>query len=397
MTYFLEIARTGVVALLLHPLRSVVTVAALVAVLLPYLAGLGLSRGIQREAETSIRFGADLYVTGRQIGRPVPVPMTAIAAIRRIEGVTDVVPRIVGGIQLGKDRENAVVVGMPLERFPSTISCVEGRLPRAGTLNELILGTDLARRLGLEIGSYIRPFYHNAQGEHLSQVVGLFRADASLWQARLVFTTFDTAAAFFDQRGLATDLLVYCRPGYPEAVTAAIRETVALTPPGMNNAIRPHITSREDLQALLPTGLLHREGIFNLHFVLAFAVGLLVILVTSGVGLTERRREIGILKATGWQTDEILLRAAVESLLLSLTGAALAIVLAFAWLRGLNGYWIASVFLAGVERAPALPIPFELTPVPVLLAFLIALVVVMSGTLFSSWRAAITAPFEAMR
>jgi hypothetical protein len=42
-------------------------------------------------------------------------------------------------------------------------------------------------------------------------------------------------------------------------------------------------------------------------------------------------------------------------------------------------------------------VPFRLVPVPVLLAFLIALVVVMTGSLWSTWRAATTPPREAMR
>jgi hypothetical protein len=47
-----------------------VTTACLVAVLLPYLVGLDLSRGVQDDAEAAVRFGADLYVSGEQFGRP---------------------------------------------------------------------------------------------------------------------------------------------------------------------------------------------------------------------------------------------------------------------------------------------------------------------------------------
>jgi ABC-type lipoprotein release transport system permease subunit len=38
-----------------------------------------------------------------------------------------------------------------------------------------------------------------------------------------------------------------------------------------------------------------------------------------------------------------------------------------------------------------------MAPVPVLFAFLLSLVLVMSGTVYSSWRAATVAPIEAMR
>ena len=157
------------------------------------------------------------------------------------------------------------------------------------------------------------------------------------------------------------------------------------------------MTAREDVLALLPRGTLHREGVFTLHFVLALVVGTLVLLVTSGLGLAERRREIGILKATGWQTDEVLLRGIVESLCLSLAGATAALLLAWAWLRLLNGYGLASYFLEGADSSPAFAVPCRLTPVPFLLAFVLSFAVVLTGTLYSSWRAATTAPREAMR
>jgi ABC-type lipoprotein release transport system permease subunit len=311
--------------------------------------------------------------------------------------VRDVVPRIVGGVVLGRDGETGVLVGLPPDRFPAGVECIDGRLPQSGSLNELVVGSELARKLSLKVGDYIPPFYRNRQGERLSRVVGVFRSDVSLWQARVVFTTFDTAARIFDQPGLATDLLVYCRPGYADEVRRAVQQSVRLSPPGADAPVRARVTSREDLEALVPRGLSHREGVFNVLFVLAFAVGILVILVTSGFGLSGRRREIGILKATGWQTDEVLLRSGVEGLVLTLLGACASVLLAYAWLARLNGRWVAGIFLAGVGSEPSFTVPFRLTPVPVLLAFVVAFAVVMTGTLYSSWRAATAAPFEAIR
>jgi ABC-type lipoprotein release transport system permease subunit len=227
-------------------------------------------------------------------------------------------------------------------------------------------------------------------------VVGLFNSEAGVWQANLIFTSLETAAHIFDQKGTATDLLVSCQPGYQGQVAAAVLG-LHLSPVGAPQGLRPHVTGREDVAALFRGGVMHREGVFSLHFLLAFVVGILVILVTSGFGLSERRREIGILKATGWQTDQVLLRSAVESTLLALAGISLSVILAFVWLRGLNGYGLASIFVTGVDRAPGLRVPFRLAPVPVLLAFLVGLIVVLTGTVFSSWRAATVPPVEAMR
>ncbi|MCI0379008.1 MAG: FtsX-like permease family protein [Gemmataceae bacterium] len=392
MRVVLEIARTGWTAVLLHPLRSAVTASAVVAALVPYLVGMGISQGLRDEAQIAVRSGGDLYVSGQRFGRPAPVPLSVFAEIRELPGVISVIPRIVGRVTLGADRVGAVVVGTPLKDFPQALECIEGRLYSGGKRNEFVVGSDLARRLHLGVGSLIPPFYHNPKGERISEVVGVFRSDVSFWQARLIVTSLDTAAHVFDQQGLATDLVVHCRPGYAEEVRRAILQSMDLP-----DGLRPRIVQREDLAVVLAQGLGQREGVFTMLFALAFVMTILVILVTSGFGLSERRREIGILKATGWQTDQILFRSFVECLVLSLAGAAAAVLLAWIWLKALNGYWIAGIFLAGVERTPGFQVPFRLMPTPVLLAFLVAFVVVLCGSVYSTWRAAVTPPREAMR
>jgi ABC-type lipoprotein release transport system permease subunit len=396
MGHLLEIAGTGLAAVLLHPLRSAVSFLAVVVVLVPYLVGLGLSKGIEEQAEESARLGADLYVGGSRFGRAAPLPLSSIEAVRRLDGVTAVVPRIVGEVVLGKEPDlvRAVLVGLPPEHFPAWADCVEGELPRDGGALQLTLGSALARRLKLHVGDYYPPFYRNRRGERTCRVVGFFKADCPLWQANLVLTTFDTAAYVFDQPGNATDLLVSCRQGYQGEVARMIGN-LSLPAGDKEGVVRPRVTVREDLRALLPRGPFHREGIFNLHFLLAFVVAILVLLVTSGLGETERRREIGILKATGWQTDEVLLRGAVESLALSLAGACTALLLAWVWLRLLNGRGVAGYFLDGLP--PDFPVPYRLAPVPALFAFLLSFVIVLTGTLYSAWRAATAPPRDVMR
>jgi ABC-type lipoprotein release transport system permease subunit len=390
------IARTGLMALLLHPLRSGATLACLVAVLLPYLAGVGVARGLADEAEASIALGADLYLAGTRFGRPAPVPLEALARVRAVPGVRDAYPRIVGEVTLGTARVPAVVVGLPADRLPPAARCVEGRLFRAGAGNELVLGAELARRLALGVGARLPPFYRNEAGEKVSTVVGLFRAEAPLWEANLVFCSLETAAEIFDQQGLATAFLVTAEPGYGAAVADALRRLPDLGR-DVHGRVSPRVTSRDDLRTLLPTAQRHMAGILQLHFVLAFAVLIPLLMVASGIGLTERRREAALLKATGWMTDELLLRGAVESLALCLLGASAALLLAWVWLAACNGRGIAGIFLPGVEAAPAFRVPFRLLPLPAFLAFLVSFAVVASGTLYSTWRAATAAPAAALR
>ncbi len=392
-----EIAYTGVIAVTLHPLRSVVTVLCLVVVLLPYLAGISISQGVQHETEIAIEHGADVHVSGLQFGRRVPLPLSVAHDLLAIDGVDQVTPRIVGNTSLGRDRVDVVIVGLPVDSFPAAVAVIDGRLPGESEAHEMVIGTELARQLRLEIGSSIPPFYRNERGERISKVVGVFRSDVTLWQANLILTSFDAASHIFDQRQRATDFLVECKSGYDERVREQILRTISVDGDGGADATRVVATTRADMRSLLPRGYLFREGIFNLHFLLLFVAAMLVVLVTSGVGLTERRREIGILKATGWQTDEILWRATTESLVLGLLAAFTSLLLAFVWLRLLNGYWIASLFLSGVGAAPSFAIPYRLTPTPAMLAVVISLTVVMTGTLYSTWRASTAAPHSILR
>jgi ABC-type lipoprotein release transport system permease subunit len=394
MRYFLEIARTGVSAIFLHRLRALVIIASLVLVLTPYLAGMGISRGLREQARASVRLGADLYVTGQQFGRTVPLPASAAEKLKAVPGVASVTPRIVGRIEIGSERLSAVVVGMPLNEFPPELECVEGRLFRGSKRNELVIGSGLASKLNLRVGSLIPPFYHSSRGEHVSEVVGIFRSDVAMWQARLIFTSLETAARIFDQAGFCTELLVNGLPGYGEGVRDAI---VRISLSSSSGPIRLQAVSRGDLEELLPQGLQQREGIFTILYLSAFVVAILVTLITSALGQSEQRREIGILKAIGWQTDELLFRSLLENGLLSLGGCSLAVIAAFVWLRWFNGYGIAGIFVAGVDRMPDFAVPFRLAPVPALLGVLIALVIVLSGSLYATWRAAITPPRVAMR
>jgi ABC-type lipoprotein release transport system permease subunit len=380
-------------------------------VLAPYVAGTGVARGLADAIDTSVRAGADVYVSGLRFGRPAPVPLAMLDAVRDVPGVRDAFPRIVGEVALGSERVPAVVVGVPAERMPGATSLVEGRLFAQGATNELVLGAELSRRLSAGVGARIPPFYRNRAGERVSKVVGVFRSDVPLWEANLVFCSFETASHLFDQEGLATSVLVRCDPGYRDTVVEALRrltparpqgpgsEAGAAAPPGTEacGPVTPVVTTREDLLALLPRGVSHLEGIFQIHFVLAFAVGIPLLMVAAGLGLLGRRREAALLKATGWMTDEVLLQGMVESLVLSLLGASTAVLVAWAWLDLLGGRGIAGIFLPGAAAAPAFPVPFRLAPVPALLGFVVSFAIVSTGTLYSTWRAATAAPALALR
>jgi hypothetical protein len=200
-----------------------------------------------------------------------------------------------------------------------------------------------------------------------------------------------------DEPGAVSGLLVECDPASEESVARAIRRLRFGSDAAGEARLRPRVTTRADLQLLVPRDILHTEGAYHALFALAFATGVPLVLVTSGVGLSTRRRETGLLRATGWRIDEVLLRGLTESVSVALAGGALAVVLAWCWLELANGFGVAAVFIHGTPAAPGFDLPYRLTPLPVTLGFAFALLLVLAGTISATWRAASTDPAEAMK
>jgi putative ABC transport system permease protein len=392
-----SIVRSGLGAVLLHPLRAAAIVACLVALLVPFIAGLAIAGGLDDEAAAAARLGPDLVVTGLRYGRPAPLPAEAADLLRAIPGVARVRARIVGPIDIGAAPERAVLVGVDPEGLPPDVRCVEGRLFRPGAGQELVIGSRLARRLALEPGSRILPFQRTRGGLRVPEIVGVFRSDLPMWEANVILASLDTARAVFDEGNTATELLVTCRDGYADAVRESIGRLPTLGPAGPGDPLLPRIVARADVEARLAGASSFGAGVFALHFVLLFAAAVPLLVVATGAGLRERRRETGILKMLGWGTDEVLLRALAESLALAAAGAALSVLGAALWLGPLGARGIAAVLLPGADADPAFAVPWRLAPGPVVTGAALSFVLVLVGTIPSNWRAASAEPMETMR
>ncbi len=121
-----------------------------------------------------------------------------------------------------------------------------------------------------------------------------------------------------------------------------------------------------------------------------WAIGGLAIVI-GGVGMmnaqlmsvTERTREIGLLRAVGWTKSRVLFMILGESLLVSLLGGALGVALA----------WITLQLLAGMADFFGAKVTLEL----VQQALIIVLLLGLAGGAYPAWRASRLLPVEALR
>jgi ABC-type antimicrobial peptide transport system permease subunit len=116
--------------------------------------------------------------------------------------------------------------------------------------------------------------------------------------------------------------------------------------------------------------------------ILATVVGGVVIMSVTLIGVSERRKEIGVRRAVGASRNAILLQFLLEAVLLSLAGGTVGIVI------GVGGTQVVSLLQH---------LPFLLEPKMVLSATAISIALGLSFGVYPAWKAAMTNPIEALR
>ncbi len=364
-------------------LRTLVLIFSLAAILFPFLTALSISEGIKLQSKISVDEGADFYVSGDSGGSAAPLPLSSVDRFRGIVEIDRIVPRIVGRAYF-KDRAVAIV-GMPGGVVPDSL-LIEGGRPIKNK-GEVIVGSTLGNRYGLHPGEQ---FYMPINRWKRFTVVGVFSSKCTIWSSSLIYMSLDDAGELFRMKGMATGLLVYAKPKQSPVVSIYLQMANQKDPP-----IR--IQSRELVNSYFQKGFESRAGVFTVFYLAAFALAIPLIFVLTGLGWTERQREIGTLKAVGWQTLDVMQVALWENIYVSIFSACLALVAAYVWIHALNGFLIAQFFVGEPGLIPAFPVPARFVPVPTFLAFLLALVLTMTGSLYNTWRMAATPPAETMR
>jgi ABC-type lipoprotein release transport system permease subunit len=360
--------------------RSLVVSACLIAVLLPFITAMAVSEGIREQSEISVQNGADLYISRAQYGRNGAIALAEIEEFAKLPGVTSVVPRISGRTYMGE--ELAMVVGIDNAQLINSKS-------KALKSGELLMGHLLAKRLGLQKGDEVRFFLFPALPFTITELID---GDLSIWASSLVILSFNDAATIFKLPGYASEILLYTRPGTADKIAEQLNDLGK--PWDMKPPLR--IQTKSIVEQYINRGFDLQSGVFFLFYLTAFALSIPALLILSGFGRGARRKEIGILKATGWQTLEVMEMTCIENLLLALLSSMLAVVLAIIWLKLGNGIGVAPLFISGIGWIPEFQVPSLFTPMPVLFSFLFGLVLTMLGTIFSTWKTATTPPLTTM-
>jgi putative ABC transport system permease protein len=351
-----------------RPIRTLVSVAgiALGVSLVMLFTGLarGMSNDLQRRA-TNVR--AELIFM-----RPGAVQLTSMTAnldtryvdrLKVIEGVEQVVPVFrhfsqgSGGIGIEQ------VDGLDWDAYArmNGINVVEGRGPL--NLNEVVIDETKARNNNLRVGGSFKPF-----GKQEYRIAGIYSPESGA-RVKMSLEAMQTA---LEAEGKCTFIFLKLRnPDQLQEVAQRIDQQL----PG--NTIQPTRDVFTSFEKSIPY-----LGVFLRVLVgLAAVVSSLVVMLAMYTTITERTREIGILKAMGASRGYIVGIIEKEAILISVIGLIAGFVVSL-----IAGYLIHRTY----------GLVFEYSWTWAIVAAAIGIVGGILGALYPAWRASNLDPVNAL-
>lgn len=331
------------------------------------------THALQHEAALLLKGAPDIVVQNTMAGRPHPVPLAWRRSIGAIRGVASAAPRL-WGYRYDKAFAANYTLLVPVEDEPP-----EGSID---------LGSAISRTRNAYPGDIIS--LSGPDGvTHAFTIRRALSSESQLLTGDLmVLSEKDFRKLTAMPAGQATDLVLRV-PNQREQRTVA--EKIARLFPGARPILREEMRRTYDAiygwRSSLLLVIFSGAGLAFFIFAWDKATGL----------CAEERKEIGILKAVGWETSDILLMKFWEGIVVSLSAFLAGSILAYLHVF----FFSCALFLPILKGWSTLYPSFSLRPAvdhwQVTVLFLLTVVPYTIATIIPSWRAATIDPDAVMR
>jgi putative ABC transport system permease protein len=301
-----------------RPARTIVSVLGIAVGVLLIVFTVGLSNGSMRErgkregnvgAEIMFRASGTLGISGAESFR---LPITMRDEIAAVEGVSTVIA--IGQNSVAAEDNNAgnrLIDGIDHEAYAEVVGirAIEGRtLGPSG--DEAIIDTAFRKQKNLQVGGTIRMYDRDFH------IVGTYEPAAGA-RIKIPLRTMQEQLGGEDK---ATAFLVKIANGQ-DAKTVAERLHQRFP--------ENQILLTSELEELYMQGFPALNVFLNVFIGVAAVISALVILLTMYTTVTERTRQIGIMKSLGMSNGQIAWTIAKEAIMLSFLGVVSGVILTF--------------------------------------------------------------------
>jgi ABC-type lipoprotein release transport system permease subunit len=328
---------------------------------------------IKEEALLVLRKAPEIIVQRLVAGRHDLLPLNYLKVLKEIEGVQSVKPRFWGYYYDPTSRANyTLLVSEDLGQSPGMV----------------VIGNGVARYVA-ENENRTMPFRSPDGSLIFLRVKGVLSSDAELVSSDIILMNeTDFKALFNYPHDYATDLVLTVNNPQEAATIAA---TISKVLPESRPILRDEILATYNALLGWPAGLV--------SLILSGAVLAFIILMfdkATGSG-PEESKEIGILKAVGWETHDVALMKFWEGTIISLSAFCLGILLAY-----LHVFFGSAIIFEALLKGWAVLYPqFELTPFVrvnhVAAIFFFTVIPYILVTVVPFWKTATVDPDSVMR
>ena len=328
---------------------------------------------IKQEAALTLKAAPEMVVQRLVMGRHDLIPLSYMEEIKKIWGVQSVSARLWGYYYDPTNGANyTLMVNGDLNADPGKI----------------VIGHGVARNLLVKESGTI-PFKTYDGSYHFLKIKDILSAESELVSADLILLSeTDFRKIFALAAGQATDLVLKVRNANEvDTIATKIIEIYPDTRP----VLRREILSTYDAVFDWRGGMI--------IVILSVAVLAFIILAwDKATGLSaEEKKEIGTLKALGWETSDVLLMKYWEGAIVSLSSFIIGVLLAY-----LHVFFASSVVFEPALKGWSVLYPdFKLTPFlnayQVATLFFLTVIPYTVATIVPSWRAATVDPDSVMR
>jgi len=329
-------------------------------------------------------------------GRQVNVPASFIPEIEKIPGVEAVESRVWGYFYLASLQANFTIYGMDLNLLE------EGEYRKIVNWKNIPDHTeknpDFRMIVGQGVFELLRDihmekaflFYQPSWKKPIPfDIIGTFKTETELQSNDLMVLQTEGARRVLElPPDEFSDLAVYVpNPEEIENIALKIRRYF----PELRTVTRAQIQNTY-------SSVFGWKSAFVLSSLLVAIFAFLILIWDKASGLSpDEKREIGILKAIGWDTDVVLSVKFWEGLILSGISSLAGILLAYAYIYWLRAPGLREIFIGWSTIYPSFKLMPDVDPKFLLLIITISVVPYLAVTVFPAWKAAITDPDVIMR
>jgi cell division protein FtsX len=331
------------------------------------------TEGMRREARLILSGAPEIVVQKMVAGRHDLIPVDYSEKIRRIKGVQSVRERLWGYYY------------DPVVGANYTLMVPNDSAPGAGSIG---IGMGISRKRLAYAGDILA--FRGYSGDPLTLQIGeVFTAESELLSADLIMISKEDFRSLFAMpAGQATDLVLKVKN--PRELGTIAAKIVELLPD-----TRPIL--REEILRTYDAVFSWRSSLM-LVILLGAVLAFIILAWDKATGMSaEEKKEVGILKATGWETSDVLLMRFWEGVLVSASAFLLGVLLAYAHVFFASAMLFEPVIKGWSVLYPEFKLTPFIAPSRVAALFFFTVIPYTVATIVPSWRTATMDPDAVMR